>query len=207
MTPRASRVSGTWHGVLIDDRVHVLAEAVGIDPRRPAESGNRGIGVHELPAAKRQQLADRRPVAGDDEGLPPIEGAHDLAAAVAQLALGDAMLHERSVAPVLHHLRPCLNGDTRVTIARSELREENLHDVDDMASQHGLSETQEARFPRADLGAEQTGMNYLVVKPGQREAFAHRHRTAEEIYVVLGGSGRVKLDDELYSLRRSTRSA
>lgn len=27
-------------------------------------------------------------------------------------------------------------------------------------------------------------MNFLSVKPGQREAFAHRHRTAEEIYVV-----------------------
>ncbi|MFZ0089809.1 MAG: cupin domain-containing protein [Solirubrobacteraceae bacterium] len=76
----------------------------------------------------------------------------------------------------------------------------NLRDVQDMAVQHGLSDAQEARFPRADLGAEQTGMSYLIVKPGQREAFAHRHRTAEEIYVVLAGSGRVKLDDELVEL-------
>ena len=43
-------------------------------------------------------------------------------------------------------------------------------------------------------------MNYLIVKPGQREAFAHRHRAAEEIYVVLAGSGRVKLDAELVEL-------
>ncbi len=76
----------------------------------------------------------------------------------------------------------------------------NLRDVQDMAVQHGLSSTQEARFARADLAAEQTGINYLIVKPGQREAFAHRHRTAEEIYVVLTGSGRVKLDDELVEL-------
>jgi uncharacterized cupin superfamily protein len=76
----------------------------------------------------------------------------------------------------------------------------NLRDVDDQAVKHGLSETQEARFPRADLGAEQTGMNFLKVKPGRREAFSHRHKTAEEIYVVLGGSGRVKLDDELVEL-------
>jgi uncharacterized cupin superfamily protein len=76
----------------------------------------------------------------------------------------------------------------------------NLRDVEDMAVKHGLSETQEARFPRADLGAEQTGMNYLVVKPGRREAFAHRHQTAEEIYLVLAGSGTVKLDDELVDL-------
>ena len=78
----------------------------------------------------------------------------------------------------------------------------NLRDVEDQAVKHGLSETQEARFPQADLGAEQTGMSFLKVKPGQREAFAHRHKTAEEIYVVLGGSGRVKLDDELVELGR-----
>jgi mannose-6-phosphate isomerase-like protein (cupin superfamily) len=76
----------------------------------------------------------------------------------------------------------------------------NLRNVEDMAVKYGLSDTQEARFPRADLNAEQTGINYLIIKPGQREAFAHRHRAAEEIYVVLAGSGRVKLDDELVDL-------
>jgi uncharacterized cupin superfamily protein len=76
----------------------------------------------------------------------------------------------------------------------------NLREVEDSAVQHGLSGTQEARFPGRDLGAEQTGMNFLIVKPGQREAFAHRHGTAEEIYVVLAGSGQVKLDDELVEL-------
>ncbi|HEX5585365.1 cupin domain-containing protein [Gaiella sp.] len=76
----------------------------------------------------------------------------------------------------------------------------NLRTVKDSAAEHGLSEMQEARFPRADIGAEQTGLNYLRVKPSRREAFAHRHGKAEEIYVVLSGSGRVKLDDELVEL-------
>ena len=76
----------------------------------------------------------------------------------------------------------------------------NLRAVTDSAVEHGLSATQEARFPRTELGAEQTGVNFLTVKPSQREAFAHRHRVAEEIYVVLSGSGRVKLDDELVDL-------
>ena len=76
----------------------------------------------------------------------------------------------------------------------------NLRSIEDSAAEHGLSETQEARFPRDDLGAEQTGINFLRVKPSQREAFAHRHRVAEEIYVVVSGSGRVKLDDELVEL-------
>ncbi len=76
----------------------------------------------------------------------------------------------------------------------------NLKDLEDSAAKHGLSENQEARFGRHELGAEQTGFNYLIVKPGRREAFAHRHREAEELYVVLRGSGRVKLDDELVDL-------
>lgn len=75
-----------------------------------------------------------------------------------------------------------------------------LRAVEDMAVENGFSQSQEARFPRADLGAERTGIAHLVIKPGQREAFAHRHGEAEEIYVVLAGSGRVKLDDELVDL-------
>jgi mannose-6-phosphate isomerase-like protein (cupin superfamily) len=76
----------------------------------------------------------------------------------------------------------------------------NLRDVEDSAAKHGVGATQEARFPREELGLEQAGMNYLIVKPGLREAFAHRHGRAEEIYVVLSGSGRVKLDDEMVEL-------
>ena len=60
--------------------------------------------------------------------------------------------------------------------------------------------TQEARFPREDLGAVQTGMNYLTVKAGQREAFAHKHLKAEEICFVVEGIGRIRLDDEIIDL-------
>lgn len=76
----------------------------------------------------------------------------------------------------------------------------NLREVEDSAAKHGVGESQEARFPRSELGAEQTGLNYLIVKPGRREAFSHRHRQAEEIYVVLSGTGRVKLDEEVIEL-------
>jgi mannose-6-phosphate isomerase-like protein (cupin superfamily) len=76
----------------------------------------------------------------------------------------------------------------------------NLRDVEDSAVKFGLSDAQEARFARRDLAAEQTGLTHLIIKPGQREAFAHRHRDAEEVYVVLAGSGRVKLDDEIVEL-------
>ncbi len=76
----------------------------------------------------------------------------------------------------------------------------NLRDVEDQAAKHGFGEFQEARFPRRELGAEQTGFGHIVVKPGRRQPFSHRHGTVEELYVVLSGSGVLKLDDELVEL-------
>jgi mannose-6-phosphate isomerase-like protein (cupin superfamily) len=73
----------------------------------------------------------------------------------------------------------------------------NLRDVDDSAPKFGFGELQEARFARTDLDAEQTGVSLMRVKPGQRQGFAHRHENAEEVYVILSGSGQIKLDDEI----------
>lgn len=73
----------------------------------------------------------------------------------------------------------------------------NLREAKDHAPDFGYGEVQEARFPGRDLEAKTIGLAHLVVKPGKRQAFAHRHEVAEEVYVVLSGSGRMKLDDEL----------
>lgn len=73
----------------------------------------------------------------------------------------------------------------------------NLREVEDLAPKFGISEVQEARFAREDLGAEATGLSLNLVKPNSRQAFAHRHEQAEEIYVVLAGTGRVKLDEDI----------
>ena len=73
----------------------------------------------------------------------------------------------------------------------------NLREVEDVAAAQGFGEMMEARFAHGELGAEQTGVSLQRVKPGKRHAFAHRHKEMEEIYVVLSGSGRMKLDDEV----------
>jgi quercetin dioxygenase-like cupin family protein len=72
----------------------------------------------------------------------------------------------------------------------------NLRDVEDIAPKFGFDSVQESRFAWRDLQAQDTGLAYYRMKPGQR-GFGHRHDDAEEIYVVLGGTGRVKLDDEV----------
>jgi mannose-6-phosphate isomerase-like protein (cupin superfamily) len=75
-----------------------------------------------------------------------------------------------------------------------------LTDVEDSAPKFGYGDVQEARFAGKDLDAEETGISHLRVKPGKRQGFAHKHDDAEEIYVVVAGSGRVKLDDEVVEL-------
>lgn len=77
----------------------------------------------------------------------------------------------------------------------------NIESVEDSAAKHGFGETGESRFPGGDLGAEQTGVAHHRLKPGKRQQFGHRHDEAEEIYVVIGGSGRIKIDDDVVELR------
>jgi mannose-6-phosphate isomerase-like protein (cupin superfamily) len=55
----------------------------------------------------------------------------------------------------------------------------------------------EARFAADDLNAELTGVSLQYLRPGKRQMFAHHHHRAEEIYVVIAGSGRVKIEDEI----------
>jgi uncharacterized cupin superfamily protein len=76
----------------------------------------------------------------------------------------------------------------------------NLTETADSAPKFGLEEMGEAHFAREELGAQQTGISYQVLKPGKRQAFGHSHNKAEEIYVVLSGSGRVRLDDEIIDI-------
>ena len=72
-----------------------------------------------------------------------------------------------------------------------------LTDVKDSAPEFGMDDVQEARFAKGDLDAEETGVSHYRLKAGKRTPFGHKHEEAEEVYVVIGGSGRLKLDDEI----------
>jgi mannose-6-phosphate isomerase-like protein (cupin superfamily) len=73
----------------------------------------------------------------------------------------------------------------------------NLDEVEDTAPKFGLDEIGEARFARGDLGQVRSGLSLQRLRPNMRQAFGHRHAEQEETYVVLAGSGRLKLDDEI----------
>jgi mannose-6-phosphate isomerase-like protein (cupin superfamily) len=75
-----------------------------------------------------------------------------------------------------------------------------LTDLEDSAPKFGFEGIQQARFANDDLDVEQTGVSHHRLHVGRRQAFAHRHDRAEEVYVVLAGSGRVKLDDDIVEI-------
>ncbi len=75
----------------------------------------------------------------------------------------------------------------------------NIDALEDQAAGYGL-ESQEARFPRRELGAERIGMAHYRVHPGKRLEFGHRHGSMEEAYFVISGSGRFRVDDETFEV-------
>jgi mannose-6-phosphate isomerase-like protein (cupin superfamily) len=76
----------------------------------------------------------------------------------------------------------------------------NLKQVDDMAEQFGLAPDLEARFARKPLELENFGVSYEKLAPNFRIPFGHKHGEQEEVYVLVSGSGRMKLDDEIVEL-------
>ncbi len=78
----------------------------------------------------------------------------------------------------------------------------NLEDVEDMAAKAGFGEMGEARFARGALGATDLGISLQRLRPGKRQAFGHRHQVDEELYLVLAGSGRMAVDDEVHDVGR-----
>src|ERR671937_622817 len=75
-------------------------------------------------------------------------------------------------------------------------------DVDDQAPNFGLSPSIEALMAHVPLGMENAGLSYQRIAPGFRVPFAHRHKNQEEVYVIVSGSLRAKLGDEVLELRQ-----
>ncbi len=75
----------------------------------------------------------------------------------------------------------------------------NLMDIENRAVEGGS--TLDVRFARGDIQSEHIGLSRIRYAPGRRSKSGHSHREQEEVYVVLDGSGQVKLNDELRDLR------
>jgi mannose-6-phosphate isomerase-like protein (cupin superfamily) len=78
---------------------------------------------------------------------------------------------------------------------RVNLRE----DVQDMAPRFGMDGI-ESRFARTNLDMEKGGLSYFRLDPGFRAPFGHTHSEQEEVYVVVSGSARVAVGDDVIDM-------
>ena len=76
----------------------------------------------------------------------------------------------------------------------------NLMDIED--STGGRAPGVQARFARSHIDSRDLGVTYMRYEPGVRSPMGHSHREQEELYVVVSGSGRMKLDDDVRDLRQ-----
>ena len=76
----------------------------------------------------------------------------------------------------------------------------NLKDLDDVGSNFDGNPDLEFRMATQALGLAESGLTYQRVPPDYRFPYGHTHERQEEIYVVVGGRGRMKVDDEVFEV-------
>ncbi len=82
-----------------------------------------------------------------------------------------------------------------------QLHAERIEDLEDVGSNFDGAPDLEFRLATEALELEQSGLSYQRVPPGYRFPYGHTHKKQEEVYVVVRGSGRMKLDDEIVELK------
>ena len=80
-----------------------------------------------------------------------------------------------------------------MTYTKKNLRSE----VENQAPSFGMPPELEARFARRALGGKTLGLSLLKLAPGFRVPFGHKHADQEEVYVIVRGSARIKVGDEI----------
>jgi quercetin dioxygenase-like cupin family protein len=80
----------------------------------------------------------------------------------------------------------------------SDYAVKNLLEIDVLGQSEGL----ERRFSRKYLDSEEIGVSLVRMEAGFKATDGHHHEEQEEAYVVIGGSGRIRLDDEVVELKK-----
>jgi quercetin dioxygenase-like cupin family protein len=76
----------------------------------------------------------------------------------------------------------------------------NLRGVEDSAPKFDMPAEMHARFARSAIEGETLGLSLFTLAPGFRIPFGHRHEDQEEVYVVIRGSARIKVGDDVIDL-------
>lgn len=73
-------------------------------------------------------------------------------------------------------------------------------DVENQAPNFGMPDELQARFARSAVEGKTLGLSLFTLEPNFRIPFGHKHEGQEEVYVVVRGSGRVKVEDEIVEI-------
>jgi mannose-6-phosphate isomerase-like protein (cupin superfamily) len=73
-------------------------------------------------------------------------------------------------------------------------------DLEDIGAVFDGAPGLEFRAVTKPLALERSALSHQRIPPGYRFPYGHTHATQEEVYVVVRGSGRMKVDDELVDL-------
>ena len=76
-----------------------------------------------------------------------------------------------------------------------------VSDVPDQGPNLGIAPDVEIRFLRNDLGCEDCGVSYARIAPNGKRADGHRHKRQEEIYLLVSGSARIKVGDDIVDMQ------
>jgi mannose-6-phosphate isomerase-like protein (cupin superfamily) len=72
--------------------------------------------------------------------------------------------------------------------------------VENQAPKFDMPAEMDVRFARSALEGVTLGLSLMKLAPNFRIPFGHKHGAQEEIYVVVRGSARIKVDDEIVEL-------
>jgi mannose-6-phosphate isomerase-like protein (cupin superfamily) len=82
---------------------------------------------------------------------------------------------------------------------------QNLKEIENQGVNFGLDENDiQLRMAKDPLECADCGLTYLRLGPGWRTPFGHNHKTQEEIYILVNGSARMKIEDEVVEMKPFT---
>ena len=73
----------------------------------------------------------------------------------------------------------------------------NLREVKNAAPRFQMPSEMEARFARTPVKGETLGLSLMTLAPNFRIPFGHKHERQEEVYVIVRGSGQIRVEDEI----------
>ena len=90
---------------------------------------------------------------------------------------------------------------TGISVGMSDYTKYNLREVENAAPKFQMPEEMEARFARGAVEGETLGLSLFTLAPNFRIPFGHKHPNQEEVYVLVSGSARIKVEDEVVELQ------